>query len=361
MFAALSGVALVSAPALARNTITTAAGCSQEFKGSKAQIKTCRECVDADGRFRLSAARKSWSCDAGSSSGSSGASGSGGLRPSRPVGSDKPARPAQKPVPKKSPASPPPASPGKHFKDYVTIKAGTFTIGSPESDPDRDSNEHRASITLTRDFLMKTTEVTQGEWLFIQRTATEYHDEDCGYDCPVGGMSWKGALEYLNALSKKEGLEACYVFDGEQVEWPKGLDCAGYRLPTEAEWEYAARGGSEAPRYGEAAEIAWFFDNSANTLHPARTKKANAYGLYDVYGGVQEWTWDSADDASFQEGATDPFTGTGSQPTERGERIIRGGSYRDSIRVMRAPWRRGYNASFTSAELGFRPVRTVVK
>ncbi|MGV3623314.1 MAG: hypothetical protein ACO1OB_21015 [Archangium sp.] len=104
-------------------------------------------------------------------------------------------------------------------KNYVTIKPGTFAIGAKNSDADKDSMKDvfdEPKVTITRPFMMKTTEVTHGEYSFVHKLSPSF-DKACGMECAVNGVSWRDAIDYLNGLSKKEGLEQCYVVKGDAV------------------------------------------------------------------------------------------------------------------------------------------------
>ncbi len=242
---------------------------------------------------------------------------------------------------------------------YVTVPAGSYVIGARAEDDDSDNKERfDVTITITRPFLMKATEVTQGEWYFIMGSPLWTYDKKCGLDCPATGVSWVQATQYLNALSKKEGLEQCYTLKGELPQWPKGLDCKGYRLPTDVEWEFAARGGSAEPRYGELKDIAWYSDNSNSSPHPVGKKQKNAYGLHDILGNVWEWVWDQEVWKPYSEDMTDPVFGAEGLTELGQDRIIRGGSYSDSKSYVRASHRFQNPAANASDNHGFRPVRT---
>jgi formylglycine-generating enzyme required for sulfatase activity len=234
---------------------------------------------------------------------------------------------------------------------YVRIEAGSFEMGSPESESGRAPDELQHTVQLTRAYWLKETPVTQGEWVaLMERNPSNF--QTCGADCPVERVSWRDAVTYLNKLSLKEGLEPCYE-DGRFVgDRFKGLDCTGYRLPTEAEWEHAARAGTDTRRYGELTDIAWYVWNSGGTPHPVAKKQKNAWGLYDMLGNVWEWCqdWYGPYDAT----ATDPMG-----PPEGIYRVFRGGSWLSDEWFARAANRYWSPPGLGFARIGLRPARTI--
>jgi formylglycine-generating enzyme required for sulfatase activity len=261
---------------------------------------------------------------------------------------------------------------------YVGIAPVSFTMGSPESEEGREDGETQHSVTITRAYCMKATEVTQGEWQAVMG-GNPSGFASCGANCPVEQVSWDHAVGYANALSRREGLPECYA--GTTFT---GLTCTGYRLPTEAEWEYAARAGTMGATYGgnltirgerngpALDPIAWYGGNSGVSYdgavdcsswadkqfpsercgtHPVGQKQPNAWGLYDMLGNVWEWTGDRPGEYS---GAVidPPGPATGSH------RVFRGGSWSNTPAYARAAFRNFGTTGHRSGTLGFRLSRT---
>jgi formylglycine-generating enzyme required for sulfatase activity len=244
------------------------------------------------------------------------------------------------------------------------VPAGTYTIGSPPTEADRSEDETQHAVTLTRGFLLGTTEVTQGQYKALMGTNPVVSQADCekwgntaapADDEPVYCVSWVDAAQLANAASAREGLESCYVVSGENVSWPKGLACTGYRLPTESEWEVAARGGGSGIYAGgsDLGSLGWFSYNSGGRTHPVGQKSPNGYGLYDMSGNVWEWTWGTYGDYPAGS-ATDP---TGA--TDGPYRVDRGGSWYDAADDARAASRGSPSPGYRYDILGLRLLRTI--
>ena len=215
-------------------------------------------------------------------------------------------------------------------------------MGSPLDDPCRNINEDLHQVQVTIAFELMSTEVTIG-WFEEVMGYTPTTDPECGDDCPEGMLTWDLSAAYCNALSCLAGLDPCYECAGEgadticnEVAEHDGgaiAACAGYRLPTEAEWEYAYSAGTTGQTYNgplEACsgpqevleEIAWYCSNSDYEVHPVATKAANAWRLFDQSGNVWEWTNDRYIDFLGYDLAVDPGgAATGDS------RVMRGGSF----------------------------------
>ena len=158
--------------------------------------------------------------------------------------------------------------------EFVWIPAARFLMGSPEDEEGRLGNELQHKVRLSKGFWMEKYEVTQEEWEVVMG-ANPSHFKDRGPRCPVDSVSWFDADGFIQGLNERESRKGCR-----------------YRLPTEAEWEYAARAGTTGARYGELDEVAWHQGNRGEGTHPVGEKRANAWGLHDILGNVTEWTAD---------------------------------------------------------------------
>jgi formylglycine-generating enzyme required for sulfatase activity len=279
------------------------------------------------------------------------------------------------------------------------IPPGTFTMGSPAAETGRAADEIQHQVTLARPFFMGTKEVTQAEWARLagdlnpscfQATtgttcATVVTAGTTNPNGPVERLDWYAAVGYANAKSESEGLTPCYAYSSTRGDtWADGdflftlaatslsaLHCNGYRLPTEAEWEYAARAGTTGATYNAAnplaatqAElnlIAWTVNNSGGRTQIGGQKLANAFGLFDIFGNVYEYQWDT--NAAYPVTAvTDPLGAVS------GNRGIKGRGYSDALTSTRAAMRYGWDPTGGNTvggvggnpNIGFRLARTAV-
>ena len=220
------------------------------------------------------------------------------------------------------------------------IPSGRFPMGSSSSEPDRNSDEVQHEAVLTRGFFMAETECTQGQW---ELTMGSNPSEFKGADRPVEQVSWEEAVEYCRKLTAKQRAEGIL---------PGGWE---WRLPTEAEWEYAARAGTTGPRYGELDAIGWYDGNSGSQTHPVSQKAANAWGLYDMMGNVWEWCSDWHGDYPTGK-VTDPRG-----PSSGSLRVFRGGSWLNDARSPRSATRNRFYPGFRYYDIGFRPALSSVR
>ncbi len=260
-------------------------------------------------------------------------------------------------------ASPaPPAHLTSFGYDLVRVAAGTYSIGSPPDEPGRRADEIQHSVTLSQGLLIGTTELTQAQYQSVQKDNPAARPDcyragnaaDPAGDQPAYCVSWLDAVGFANAASIAEGLPECYRIDGVTVLWPDSA-CIGFRLPTEAEWEVAARAGSHAPFSGADTiePVGWFAGNSGGASHPVGQLAPNPLGLYDMSGNVWEWTWDIYDD--------DPY---GSDTDPQGAldgpvRSVRGGSYLYASAYARTAARGRSSPQVRSDTIGVRLVRTL--
>jgi len=232
---------------------------------------------------------------------------------------------------------------GIEFPDgwaFVPVKAGSFTMGSPLDETGRDGDEGAHHVTLTRTFWMSTTETTQAQYEEIMGTSSSRF---AGPRRPVEQVSWYDAQDFVGKLNQRER---------QASRLPAGWE---YRLPTEAEWEYACRAGSQTVFcFGNDAEslsdYAWFEANSANQTHDVAGKRPNRWGLHDMHGNVWEWCQDWYGEYTTGKQADPTGAAGGSFP------VLRGGSWNFSSGLCRSANRNWDSPSGRDSLLGFRLV-----
>ena len=218
--------------------------------------------------------------------------------------------------------------------EFVLIPAGEFKMGSPSDENDGAIDEGPVHhVTIRKAFYMGRYEVTQKQWCEVMRDNPSYFKGD---DLPVEDVSWNDVQKFIRKLNKKEGTDR-------------------YRLPSEAEWEYACRAGTTTRySFGDSESrldnYAWYKDNSGSKTHPVGKMKPNPYGLYDMHGNVYEWVQDKWH--SDYDGA--PTDGSAWESGDDANRVLRGGSWHNNARYCQSADRNGVIPGAHHAGIGFR-------
>lgn len=232
---------------------------------------------------------------------------------------------------------------GPNGMKFVYISPGSFTMGSPQSESGRYDNEIQHSVTLTQGYYLQITEVTQGQWKSVMGNNPSFFN-GCGDSCPVEQVSWNDVQQFIWRLNQMEGADK-------------------YRLPTEAEWEYACRAGTttsffdgeinvhECDHDANLASMAWYCGNSGKKSHPVAQKKANAWGLHDMQGNISELCQDWYGEYPPEEVA-DPKGKTSGL-----DRTVRGGGWGSHARHCRSACRGAVAAGESTYDVGLRLVR----
>ncbi len=249
--------------------------------------------------------------------------------------------------------------------NMVFIPPGTFRMGSPENEVDRGAEGPQTAVTISRGFWIGKYEVTQGDYLAVMGSNPSEFTTNYGYAedlaRPVEQVSWNDAVAYCAQLTERERLAGRIGTNGV------------YRLPTEAEWEYACRGWTSTrfsygddPGYTNLTYYAWYEGNSAQTTHPVGQKLPNPWGLYDMHGNVWEWCQDWWSQSLPGGSVVDPTGPDSADPEwlDPSYRVIRGGSYmrfdfyddpgecRSAARILRS----SEDTAYGSGSFGFRVV-----
>jgi formylglycine-generating enzyme required for sulfatase activity len=257
--------------------------------------------------------------------------------------------------------------------DFVLIKGGTFIMGSPVSEAWRGKDEVQHHVTVS-DFYITKSEVTQKEYRDLMGSNPSNFNGD---NLPVENITWYEAIQYCNARSRKEGLTPAYTITGNNVQWNRNaqVGTAGYRLPTEAEWEYACRAGTITPfnvgnnitvnqanwygTYPYTIETHYFSQQELEVRPgeyrqrtvPAGSFAPNTWGLFDMHGNVWEWCWDYYGEYSTA-AETDP---TGAAIGSF--RVHRGGGWNDFAKHIRSAYRAAMPPNEGMYNIGFRLAR----
>jgi len=242
---------------------------------------------------------------------------------------------------------------------FVLVEGGTFKMGTEKPVEIHEGPEH--DVTVKSFYLVKT-EVTFDDidkWLTeTKRDTGTVPSLNWGRGKMAAHMtSWRTAVEYCNWLSEKEKLSKCYLINGKEVTY---LDTAkGYRLPTEAEWEFAARGGNKAKGTLFAGsdnvdEVAWYKVNSSEAPHQVAQKKPNELGLYDMNGNLWEWVWDLYDTYYYKYSEKSDPKG----PATGDYRVTRGGAWYNYPNYTTIYTRQYNSPDFRQNSVGFRVART---
>lgn len=242
--------------------------------------------------------------------------------------------------------------------EMVVLPGGWFQMGSTGGQ----ANERPRRKVWVSSFAIDRTEVTQQQFRSLEISDPSHFK---GADRPVEQVTMSEVIDFCNERSYTEGLQEAYIVSENRSTWRCDFTADGYRLPTEAEWEYACRAGSTSPRYVPdrdgrlLASCAWYKGNSSGKTHPVAGKKPNEWGLYDMYGNVSEWCNDYYQEDYYGRGPNRDPRGPGAAKLA----VVRGGSWNSPVEHCRSAWRAGESPSlhdicFARDTIGFRCVRS---
>ncbi|MEM1323181.1 MAG: formylglycine-generating enzyme family protein [Bacteroidota bacterium] len=247
-----------------------------------------------------------------------------------------------------------------NIPELLKINAGSFSLGS---DKGFVANETPRVVVHLDDFYIGKYEITQNQYHAAIGEYPAYFK--CG-DCPVEQISWLDAITFCNILSQNERLDPAYIIKGDSVIWDRTSN--GYRLPTEAEWEYACKAGTDTDLFAsdllfpnldqlnsDLDGIGWYRNNSGEQVHPVGMKRSNAFGMHDMHGNVWEWCWDY-----FHFNRYILMDNPSSNPVDQQSsinRVIRGGSAFNNVFNARSALRYGTLAETQNLAIGFRVAR----
>ncbi len=225
--------------------------------------------------------------------------------------------------------------------EFIRVSSGTFFMGSQEDEEGSSKERPRHKVHISSPFYLGKYEVTQGQWLAVM--GKKHPSNFPALDRPVDEVSWNDAQAFIRKLNEKEKVNY-------------------YRLPTEAEWEYAARAGSDTaycfgndPEGVSLSQYAWYEANSGKQSHPVGKKQPNAWGLYDMHGNVSEWVQDFYDknyySSSKEKDPMGPITGR--------KMVVRGGAWINQVFSCRSAARAYYSVDYTDSDFGFRIIRMI--